>query len=942
MSNRFVFLFLLLISILVNIPADEVLPELQVKRKNIFEFTKEPVLTKSGDTITIEFSVKDFCDATVAIQNAEGDIVRHLASGVLGEKAPSPFIKNSLDQKLIWDSKDDRGKYIDDLKNISVRVSLGLKPMYEKDLYTTPYKRISATPAITCGPEGFYVFEGVGRDHLMQFSQTGEYIKTIYPFPASKIDKVKGLTWWSYGNREKIPLKNSDYHQTLLSSGDNGFNGTGYFEIMGGKGATTIAIQGKRMVLAFEKINRITTDGSTGEFNLLGPKIGLDRHARGYGGWGGGLKKIGPASSAFSPDGKTVYFTGMMWNFDAYSSGEAPTAGSLQCVMKMNYESDDPVQVFVGKNGTEDYGKGPDQLCNPSSLDTDTKGNVYVTDYWNDRVQIFDPDGKLLQSISTTRPAKVVVHKITNEIYVFSFGLNGITAKLQLETKYNPAAVEKNLSIFSPFPEGKLVLKESFPLDRVATASQIALDSWSKAPAIWLAQTRREQTQMDIAWAGRGNNAGFTSHLEGIIKLEKIDGKWQRTDNFGERAAKKIVRPKPPTWNIQQLYFNPKSKKLYVGEADSGPTTKAFNELIEIDVESGSSKIVPLPFNPMDIAFDIDGLIYMRTMAVLARFNPENWKEIPFDYGVERDKVGDDGSQGGKQCPIVSGLMLPATNAVCYHQGGMDVNANGDILVACHNRTTMSGNKVAGAQGVMKNYTEYKPANYPGRLISSTSVCLHIWDKQGKVKMEDVVPGCPQTDGVFMDINNNVYIMTTPARSINGKTLDDGMSSTLFKFKAKKGTFLTNANAEIPLPQEQAPKKPQEVRGLWALENEWIYGGVGFAGFNSSLSGGCACWFSRFKLDYFARSIAPEPMQFSVAVLDSNGNLITRIGRYGNLDSAGPNSKEPLGGDEVGLFHPCFVTTHTDKRIFIADIGNERIVSVKLGYYTEKVVPITK
>ena len=109
-------------------------------------------------------------------------------------------------------------KYIDDLKSISVRVSLGLKPMYEKDLYTTPYKRISAIPAIACGPEGLYVFEGVGRDHLMQFSLTGEYIKTIYPFPASKIDKVKGLTWWSYGNRDKIPQKNSGTRIGVLFS----------------------------------------------------------------------------------------------------------------------------------------------------------------------------------------------------------------------------------------------------------------------------------------------------------------------------------------------------------------------------------------------------------------------------------------------------------------------------------------------------------------------------------------------------------------------------------------------------------------------------------------------------------------------------------------------------------------------------------------------------
>jgi hypothetical protein len=162
------------------------------------------------------------------------------------------------------------------------------------------------------------------------------------------------------------------------------------------------------------------------------------------------------------------------------------------------------------------------------------------------------------------------------------------------------------------------------------------------------------------------------------------------------------------------------------------------------------------------------------------------------------------------------------------------------------------------------------------------------------------------------------------------------------KFKIGKGKFLT-PGGEIPLPESEAPKRPKEVRNMWVENAEWLYGGVGFAGFNAKTNGGgCACWFARFKLDYFARSFAPEVTQYSVAVLDSNGNLITRIGRYGNVDSAGPKSKEPLGGDEVGLFHPSFIGALTDKKIFISDIGNERIVSVKLEYFTEKILPIIK
>ena len=73
-----------------------------------------------------------------------------------------------------------------------------------------------------------------------------------------------------------------------------------------------------------------------------------------------------------------------------------------------------------------------------------------------------------------------------------------------------------------------------------------------------------------------------------------------------------------------------------------------------------------------------------------------------------------------------------------------------------------------------------------------------------------------------------------------------------------------------------------------------------------------------------------------MAVLDSSGNLILRIGRYGNCDSAGPKSLVPLGGDEVGMVHGAYLATDTDRRLFVADGASDRIFSVKLGYHAEE------
>lgn len=77
------------------------MPEFQVKRKEVFEFTKTPIIKSEGKDIVIEFEAKDFCDATVVIEDGEGNIKRHLVSGVLGKNAPEPFQKDSLAQRII-------------------------------------------------------------------------------------------------------------------------------------------------------------------------------------------------------------------------------------------------------------------------------------------------------------------------------------------------------------------------------------------------------------------------------------------------------------------------------------------------------------------------------------------------------------------------------------------------------------------------------------------------------------------------------------------------------------------------------------------------------------------------------------------------------------------------------------------------------------------------
>jgi hypothetical protein len=73
-----------------------------------------------------------------------------------------------------------------------------------------------------------------------------------------------------------------------------------------------------------------------------------------------------------------------------------------------------------------------------------------------------------------------------------------------------------------------------------------------------------------------------------------------------------------------------------------------------------------------------------------------------------------------------------------------------------------------------------------------------------------------------------------------------------------------------------------------------------------------------------------------VAVLDTNGNRICEIGRYGNPDS--PAMKP--GDTDIGLGQCSYLATVSDRWLYIADDANQRIIRVKLGYQTEQYAPI--
>jgi hypothetical protein len=222
-----------------------------------------------------------------------------------------------------------------------------------------------------------------------------------------------------------------------------------------------------------------------------------------------------------------------------------------------------------------------------------------------------------------------------------------------------------------------------------------------------------------------------------------------------------------------------------------------------------------------------------------------------------------------------------------------------------------------------------------------------IWtyDRTGELRAECAVIAGKLIEGPLIDEDGKLYFINSRTRLKNGKPFLTGRGGTFgdpedttnkdpftgtFMKTAEKNVRVLLKNAEVPL--DTLPDRPPELAGgygespeAWVEGAEWLY-----AGASPVVSGGCSCPVPRAHLDWFKRSFVPEAYRHSFAVLDTNGNLIMHLGRYGNFDSGnGPNSKIPIGGDNIAVFIPRFISG-TDNYLCFYDWG-ERLAVLKIN-----------
>ena len=892
------------------------LDEFKVKREPVFAFAQKPTVTREGDQVIISFASKGLCDATVAVQDADGRILRHLACGVLGKNAPAPFQKNSLQQTVVWDSKDDQGKYVDDKDALTVRVSLGLKPRFERHVLWSPHRRFQMRPPSFCAqPEGVYVFDGTMTDFIYLFDHRGRYVRTVYPFPSDKLNELVGVRTRVFEQSGKrLPWKGGYLRSTLLTCGGNTRLRTA-MEQLRSSANSAMAVRNGRIVLAYFALNRLATDGTSGGRPLDGPETHLAKSHR--------LPPYYPRSIALSPGGKTAYVTGFYRVAGIGANSRGFWVRGVGKVDVAGGKRGDKMATFAGvlSPSPKHGGRKAGQFTVPYSVDCDSKGRVYVSDHFTDRVQVFDPSGKYLKSMSVNKPADVCVDPRNGEVWVFSWAVDSPWFRKSKGDGYGRGTkVQPTLTHLGPFGDPKVRATYSFPIKddtlgggrHGGTEYRAVVDFWARGgagPTVWLI-------------SGPGSKYRDSSIYKGalqILRKKKDRNVLEVVMDFTQHAKKDM--PALRSLYRDQVCVNPKTGDLWVPRAS-----------LVFQPETGRVQRVELPQSVKEMAFDMDGHAHLSTGVRVSRFavsKAYQWREVPFDYGEARD---------GR-------LAALTTGGGPFHAGGISVSPKGHVIVS----VLQGGVKLPDPKkererlAVLSGGKPWKPRLYPGR---GGKLLVRVWDRYGKVVCPDAVQGIGYTHNVFMDKDNKIYI-ATGAQRVGYSDVNTG---TLVKIRP--ASKILSTDSVLPLG-DLRPDRPVDTRlgaigkGAWWEGVEWFYSGIGFNGKNRGGPHACHCAQFRITHDYYARTFVPETVHFTVAVLDSAGNLILRIGRYGNIDDGVPLVRDPripkprpLGGDEVALFHPAYLAVHTDRRLFINDPGNDRILSVKLGYHATRTIAL--
>jgi len=828
-------------------------------------FTTKATARLEGDGVRIEFGLSASTDVEVAVLDRNGRVVRHLAAGMLGPNAPTPFATETLKQSLLWDRTDDDGKPVPGPVTVRVRAGMGA----ELDrLIATPGSRLGPVTGLGVGANGeVYVLSNSGHTgaYLYVLSQQGGYLRTILPSPATLgAGQLKGIERLTLNDGSVVPIvyQANAMHLAPFLSGirpqqlcvmPQGW-------IIFASGGNDYSDQSvPRHVLVLKP------DGSTPpEVGFVGPSLGP------HGRYSIGLR---PQQLAVSPDGKTIYFAGMG---NAGYRDRRPPKG-IHTIGRLTWTSTAPVP-FIGT--PDEPGDDAAHLNSPVSLTTDPDGNIYVADAGNNRIAVFDAEGKPLGQTKVERPRQVCVHPTTGVMYVLTEppGRRG-----------GPFAVIK----FDKALNGREVAR----LDLRGRSPVFALDARVKPPRLWL---------------GIGT------------QLFPITDRGRRLEPGADVQEHQPLELKSPLF----LTVDPGRDRLYVSDY-----SRAIRQ-----VDLRTDTISPF-LKASELAIDRRGNLYVLSgygTNALFRVTPDG-KPLAFS-GTGSNKI-EVAYRAGLPHVGVRGLTVaPNGDIYVFEEKGRPEQLHvfapdgslkhksiiRDIPVDSANSVAVDrqGNIYVGINA--HDPKALYPAAFKGKLPELS--WINLYDPKRASWFALPQRGWPPEP--FSRAYLNFYLYHY---------------GSVLKFPPEGGRFWTagtpKKDGRNPRP-EGVPPGAKELRAgylkqvVWGRGWLWRYRGFALNPNRTETTGdpACSCWTGRFALDDFGRLFVPDVFRFSVGAIDANKNEILRFGEYGNVDSAGPKSAIPTPAIPLGWANAVSVG---DGKVYVADRLNRRIAVVNLTYDVE-------
>ena len=406
------------------------------------KFTKPPAVTTDGATTRITFAVSRQTDVEVAVVDAKGAVVRHLAAGVLGGKTAPPPLKPGLSQTIVWDGKDDYGQEVKGGPFRS-RVRAGMDVKLDKIVGGDPYAfyskmmgqgdhaawRITGLEAKSDGK--VYVLgnaNNYGPPALRAYNADGSYLRTVYPPPAGmKPEEVKG---WGI-----IEKKDGTYTFQYNDLASPALSRTPICGTRGRIANLFLSAGNDQLLISYGfRMMKIHTNGTIPAKPILAGRLINEpslfevvnkRPVR---------IVVGHLHTSMAADGRHFYvgglFAGKFAGWRRKRTGAAKTGFWRDGqIFKVDLAAR-KASVFFALDERKVISGAKERLASPiadtrygtyaalQGVAADAAGRVFVCDRQNERVVVLDANGKIIREIPVKYPDAIGVHPTSKALYV--------------------------------------------------------------------------------------------------------------------------------------------------------------------------------------------------------------------------------------------------------------------------------------------------------------------------------------------------------------------------------------------------------------------------------------------------------------------------------------------------------------------------------------------